>query len=438
MTQDAIAPSGCRISLPNAVVAFVWLLLQLALGRALVHAEAPKAPEASAGYLLVADVDTDQIHTYHLPDLTLTGTLDGVHLDGHGGSLALADGRVLFADGKASEIIALSIDDAGHPHITQRVAADLGEGAAWAAADRDFSHFVVVSSKPETRQVANVVDLATFENVAFEVRDVAEEGHPFLADDWLVLGVGGQVRAYPLDEVLAGQLPDPASILPLTGGSHGPVIAHDLKRGYISTTAGFDGFDFGSGELLPRETIIPWNVGERVGGQNYRPRLAWDGVFIYGAVSANTSDAPEAWADAVVDVHVSDLLNNSARRVPLATGIVSKFQLSRTHALFANVSGAGDFAYLFDVARGSPTYQQVVAQIPLTPLSDGPVVGEPTAGKQTRGSAITPDGRWGFVSHGGDGLISVIDVQAQKVTSELETPSALLGGGYLVAVQAGV
>lgn len=83
-----------------------------------------------------------------------------------------------------------------------------------------------------------------------------------------------------------------------------------------------------------------------------------------------------------------------AKRVPLITGIASKFQLRRSHAPLTNVSAAGDFAYLFDVTRGSPTFS-VVAKTEIVPLSG-------------------------------------------KVARVIETPSALKDGGYLLALQPGV
>ena len=85
----------------------------------------------------------------------------------------------------------------------------------------------------------------------------------------------------------------------------------------------------------------------------------------------------------------------------------------------------------------SATFQQLVAVVPLLPLRHGPVAGEPTTGTEMRTGTITPDGRWAFVSHGGDGVISVIHTAAPRVTALLRLPTPLQGGGYLVAVQPG-
>lgn len=418
-------------------------LVAVAVGLWLTAAPNPTSAEPSCardgGHLLVADIEAATIFAYSLPSFRRTGELSGVTLGNHSGTLALPDGRILLTDDAAGEILAIALDEQGRIQVVDRVAADLGESGAWAAADRDFRHFVVTSSKEEgASQTANVVDLADFTNTQLELVNVTEEGHPFVTEDWLIVGTGGEVRAFSLDEVLTGAAPDAASIIPIGTGSHGPTISHDLQRGYISTTAGLEGFDYSGGTLTPLETTIPWNVGDRVGGRNGRPRLSWDGIYIYGAVQAATPTEPERWADREVDVHVSDLLNETAKRIPLGRGIVPKFQLSRTYALFSNVTGEGDYVHLFDVSRGSPSFQQVVAKIELEPLASGPIAGQPVEGAEARASAITPDGCWGFVSHGGEGFISVIDTQRKAVLRTIHTPTPLRGGGYLVAVQPGV
>jgi YVTN family beta-propeller protein len=48
--------------------------------------------------------------------------------------------------------------------------------------------------------------------------------------------------------------------------------------------------------------------------------------------------------------------------------------------------------------------------------------------------AVTPDGRYAFATHGGDGKISVIDTLTLSVT-QVVVPTALRGGGYITAVQ---
>jgi YVTN family beta-propeller protein len=144
----------------------------------------------------------------------------------------------------------------------------------------------------------------------------------------------------------------------------------------------------------------------------------------------------QKWAREV-DFHAANLESETARRLLLTSGIVPKFQLSRPYAFFTSTTAAGDFGILVDTDAASPTVHEVVARIPLAKLADGPTPGVSTAGAQARGSAITPDGQWAFVSHGGEGKVSVIDTESRAVVATIDTPTSLDGGGYLVAVQPG-
>ncbi|MET0340211.1 MAG: hypothetical protein ABW252_04385 [Polyangiales bacterium] len=406
----------------------------------------PVDPAAGAhGTLLVAELAAgkEAVHAYSLPDLRLTGTLAGVKLGNHVGALPLPDGRILTTDDLRHEIITIGAAADGKPAVLQRAAAELGSSGSWGCADSALRYFVAGSGRDEgTTQVANVVSLADFTNTKLEVplnviNGATEELHPALGGEPLHLfaGVGGEVRAWLLADVLAGKTA-PVASLPIATGSHGPVITPSAL--YIATKEGngFDGVTLAA--PFKNAQVIPWDVDGLASGRNARPRLAHDGHTIYGAITQSKPAEPERWAEKQVDLHIADVTSSKASRQPLTTGIVPKFQLSQRYALFANVTAEGDFAILVDVRTASPTYQQVVARIPLPKLVAGPVAGQPIAGKEARASAITPDGRFGFVSHGGEGKISVIDTEARAVVRTLETPTALAGGGYLVAGQRGI
>ena len=400
---------------------------------------------AGAGTLLVAELSAgkEAVHAYSLPDMQLTGTLAGVKLGNHLGALPLPDGRIVTTDDLRQEVVAIGVGADGKPEVVQRVAADLGSSGSWGCADRDLRYFAAGSGRDEgTTQVANVVSLADFTNTKLEVpmnviNGATEELHPALGGEPLHLfaGVGGEVRAWPIADVLAGKTAPVASI-PIATGSHGPVIGSNAF--YVTTREGhgFDGVTLTA--PFKNVQVIPWDVDGLSTGRNARPRLAYDGETIYGAIAQSTPAEPERWAEKQVDLHISDLSTAKATRRPLTTGVVPKFQLSQRYALFANVSAEGDFAILLDVRPESPTFQQVVARIPLPKLAAGPVPGQPIAGKEARASAITPDGRWAFVSHGGEGKVSVIDTDARAVVRTLDTPTSLAGGGYMVAGQRGV
>jgi hypothetical protein len=239
-----------------------------------------------------------------------------------------------------------------------------------------------------------------------------------------------------LSEVLAGAGATPVASIPVHTGSHGPVAWHAGGAVFIASAAGtgFDGVDL---EPIARTQLIPWDVDGLATGRNGRPRLSWDQRYIYGAVTRSEPAGDEHWAERAVDLHIADLESASARRLPLTTGIVPKFQLSKSLALFANVTADTDYAILVDVDSASPSFQEKVAQIELTRLAGGPIAGQPIGGKQARASAITPNGKWAFVSHGGEGRISVIDTGRKELVGAIETDTDLSGGGYLLAVQPG-
>ncbi|MFN8559419.1 MAG: hypothetical protein U0531_19470 [Dehalococcoidia bacterium] len=137
-------------------------------------------------------------------------------------------------------------------------------------------------------------------------------------------------------------------------------------------------------------------------------------------------------------MHVADLATGDARLLPPPDGIIGRFALGGPLAQFVNIGADGDRALLLDIDPASATFHQIVATVPLSKLSNGPQAGQPTTGREARAGAVTPDGRWSFVAHGGDGAISVIDTQAKRVTATIDTPTPMRGGGYLFAVQPGM
>jgi hypothetical protein len=406
----------------------------------------PAEPPGLEGFLLVAELQEGEeaIHAFSLPDLTHTGSIDGLRLANHMGALVLEDGRVITADDAHQQIVAIELDASGVPRVSARVHADLGEGAVWGCADADLTYFVAASGREDSdEQVANIVALDDFSLTGFEVTlnsvdGATEELHPWIAGDpaHLLLGVGGEIEAYPLSDVLDGTAAAPVASVGVHAGAHGPVAWHAGGIVYFAAAAGtgLDGVALGP---IARTKLIPWDVDGLSSGRNGRPRLSWDERYIYGAITRGEPAGDVHWAERVVDLHIADLQSARARRLPLTTGIVPKFQLSKRFALFANVTADADYALLVDVDADSPSFQEKVAQIELEPLREGPIAGEPTSGKQARASAITPDGKWAFVSHGGEGTVSVIDTARKQVVETLEIGSALSGGGYLLAIQPG-
>ncbi|MDA0815643.1 MAG: hypothetical protein O2924_03625 [Chloroflexi bacterium] len=166
-----------------------------------------------------------------------------------------------------------------------------------------------------------------------------------------------------------------------------------------------------------------------------RLRLSYDGEHLYGTLAATVP--PEGWTDRRNDFYVADLERMDVERMSLHPGLSGRAGLSARYAFIYSIHPDGDEVILVDVDATSADYLQNALRVELTPLANGTVPGESASGKNVRGGAITPDGRWAFVSHGGEGTISMIDTEAGEVTATLSTPTALAGGGYLVAWQPG-
>ena len=82
-------------------------------------------PAAGGGrFLLVTDQAAERLSVYSIPSLELTGELEGISINKHGGVLTVPDGRVLAGNDAASELVALTVDDAGVPAIVARAWVD--------------------------------------------------------------------------------------------------------------------------------------------------------------------------------------------------------------------------------------------------------------------------------------------------------------------------
>jgi hypothetical protein len=418
-----------------------WLMLGGLLAPA-AHAAGAIEPEApdGQGFLLVADTVERRLYVYRVPDMTLTGAIDNVLLGGHLGTLVLPDGRILLSDDATKEILALRINADGVPAVVNRTAVTLGQRAVWGSTDPKFRYFAVASEiENSEEQIINLVDLQTFENTPVPVEmHAAEEAHPYLGERPLTLfvGLGGVMQSYRVADLIRPDPPAPASETVIDLGAHGLVISPKTSRLGISTRAGFNVVDtdcaeFGS-PVCPTVNI-PWDIDGRAGGQNFRPRLAYDGVTALGAVAGPVA-TPEQWADTPQDIHVLNLKTLGAHRFRLGNGIVPRFALSQAFAVFVTVHPYSDELHLLDVRPKSKTYLKRIGTVDLEPLSNGPIAGQPTTGREARFVAVTPDGRYAFATHGGDGKISVIDT-ATLVITQVVVPTALRGGGYITAVQ---
>jgi hypothetical protein len=342
------------------------------------HATGATEPEAPDGhaFLLVADTVERRLYVYRVPDMIKTGELDNILLGTHLGTLTLPDGRILLSDDATKEILALRIAD-GVPVIVNRTAATLGQRAVWGSTDSKFRYFAVASEiENSDEQVINLIDLQTFENTPVPVEMHAEEeAHPYVGERPLTLfvGLGGVMQSYKVVDLIRPGSPEPTSETVIDLGAHGLVIAPQTRRLGISTGAGFNVIDTDCAALGARVCLsvnIPWDLDGRAGGQNFRPRLAYDGVTALGAVAGPVA-TPEQWADTPQDIHVLNLKTLAAHRFRLGNGIVPRFALSQAFAVFVTVHPYGDELHLLDVRPQSKRYLKRIGAVDLEQRSSG-------------------------------------------------------------------
>jgi hypothetical protein len=402
--------------------------------------------DAMAGdgrYLFVGDRTQNQVALYSIPGFALAGVVEGVTFGTHGGAFLLPDGRLVFADARAGEIVALTVDADGTPGISHRVDADLGGGVAWIAASPNLSHLAVGSLQDdEATQFLNIVDLATFENVSITfAMNEPEELTAWLLNDPLhvYVAIGGQINSYRLDDLLAGEQ-EPLGSVQVELGSHGG--ATDVNNGQLFyTTAPGTGFEVLSTENGVAEyvTQIPWDLDGLTGGRNARPRVTADGRHIFGLMTPGLDD-PTAWAETVVSNHVTDMDDRSAVRLEIGTGNFGyRWGLSDRYALWAGYNANGGTVYLLDADSTSDAFGTVIATMPVAVPTNAAVPGEDVSGTDTYATAITADSRYGFVSINGDRLVKVFDLEQQQEIAEIAIDVPLAGyDGFLTVVEPGI
>jgi hypothetical protein len=417
---------------PTLVAALLGVAL---LVPAAVVAQSP-AP-GSEGYLVIADTTAATLHVASLPDGAIVASIPDITMSDHAGFLPLPDGRVLFTtSGETSELVALDLSD-GTPEITGRVT--LPSASIHLSVNPSVTHAAVSSGTWSEAEGAlldpaiTLVDLSTWE----AVNQPIETGEPgVILTDELVLHRNddpAQLEAWPIADILAGAGAMSGSV-PIGAAGHGE--AYENGHAFVATDDGIDVVDVSGPEPAFVKTF-PWDTADRTGGRAFYLRIATTGDSLITYV---TNRDAEAWGDWTTDAYIADLTTDEVLRVPLGDGLVYRAGIGEDRALFFNQvpkeDPEGDQAYLLDLDTESATYGEVIATIPLTPLS-----GQGTAdvsiweAGEGRIAAMTPDGDWGFVTNGGDGTVSVIDAEAGAIVGSIEVPTPLSGGGYLVAVQ---
>ena len=215
----------------------------------------------------------------------------------------------------------------------------------------------------------------------------------------------------------------------------GDVISHKLKVYCSATDMGIECSDIDGGDLTPG-TILPYDTAERSGGRALYVRLADDQRTVFSFIRDDSAD-PTDWTQWSNDAYIGNIETGAVTRVALGPGLLHRFALSKTVALYILQGPQSDRAFLLDADPQSPTFTQIMTTIALPALQEplDPDLPPLAEGQHLRLPALTPDGQWGFVTHGGDGMISVINTAQAEVVQQLGVPTPLAGGGYLTAVQ---
>jgi len=378
-------------------------------------------------FLAVGDTTAGALHIYALPDLTLVGTIDDVAVQAHAGFLPLANGELLFVDESAHRLVTVGVVD-DEAVITHEIALP-GTSVSHIAVDSDHGHVAAVGTDAQDSPIF-LIDLDAWEGTKVALPEAGEVGL-FLTHDNLFHrnDATSEIEAYTLEQLAAGDV-TPISTVDIGTGGHGESISADGATLYTATDDGIDVVAW-DGEALTYLTTYAWATDDRSGGRGYFQRLSLDGAHVVSYTADRT--APETdWTTWANDVFLANTTTHEVTRTPLGDGYTYRFALTPDAALFYVLGETGDSAVIVDLATDSPTFGQVRATIALDPQTTGPKPGISIyETNQYRSLAATPDGTLGFVSQGGDGIVTVIDLAAGEIHDAIAVPTTLDGGGYL-------
>ncbi|WP_084955679.1 hypothetical protein [Thermoactinospora rubra] len=401
------------------------------LALAALHAQPASADAGGrfppAARLVVADAAAGSVHVYAVPSNKKLATITGRTFADHAGMLPLRDGRVLFVDEAAGELVALQVG--GTPKVVGTARLPEGE-PTHIAADETGRYAVVAAAgahdheepaEEEPHGTLTVVDLTTYRPATIEV----DSEHPgvVVSGGTVVHRGDGELETFPIAGILAnpGAHLEPTSTLATGEHGHGEA-AHAGGLVLGATDAGLDTARVVDGRLQPVRTV-PWPDS----GRAYYVRVTGEKLVTY--TSDESGDDWQNWKHDAFTV-VPD--SGRTTTAELGTGFLFRHGLSDRYAGYVLHRPGGDQVAFVSVKTG-----QVTTRVQLPPLPGGPVPGQSPWAAQKRRIALDPSGVLAYVTGGGTGKISVISPDLGKVVGTIATPTSLEGGGAVTVVVPG-
>ncbi|MFB9906385.1 YncE family protein [Allokutzneria oryzae] len=389
--------------------------------------------------LLVADPAASAVYVLDPSAGQVTGTFPGRKLNDHAGTVTLADGRVVFVDDAANELVVVNVSGrprvVGTAHVegevshfavdaTGRFAVVAGSEGHEHPSDHDHEH---------GHAALTAVDLTTFTSG----HGVVHSGEPgVLIDNTTVLhrnDAPAQLESYRLDAITkaGGAHLTVGATKAIGEHGHGEAFSPKHRRAVTATEHGVDLTEVTRSGGFGAQRLATWGGP----GRGFYLRLHDDADTAVTYVRDSTSPDWTKWTE---HAYLLDVRSGRATRTPLGNGYVFRFGLSDSLAGYVVHGAARDELVLVDVNARDGGFGELTRRIDLGVLPGGPQSGTDPFTAQTRKIALDDAGRTAFLTAGGQGRVDVVETASGRVTGSLKVPSALDRGGAVAVWEPGV
>ncbi|SDN30839.1 YncE family protein [Allokutzneria albata] len=414
------------------------------IATALLSAVAIAAPaQATPGpvRLLVADPAASAVHVLDARTGRVTGTLSGRKLNDHAGTVVLADGRVLFVDDAAKQLVVVNVAGAA-PRIVgtapvegeiSHFAVDAAGRFAVTAGSEGHEHDAAPSDAAEGHATLTAVDLTTFKSG----HGVVHSGEPgVLLDGGTVLhrnDAPAQLESYRLTDVVkAGGAHLTAAVKTAIGEhGHGEAFSSKHRRAITATERGVDLTEVTRAGDFGAQRVAAWGGP----GRGFYLRLHDDADT---AVTYVRDSSHPDWTQWTEHAYLLDVRTGRTTRTPLGSGYVFRFGLSDELAGYVVHGAARDELALVDVNARDGGFGRLTRRVDLGVLPGGPQGGKDPFAAQTRKIALDDAGRTAYLTAGGQGRVDIVDTAAGRITRSLAVPTPLDRGGAIAVWEPGV